>query len=348
MTTTELHIGIDIGIHRIRTNSNRNVSPYEKDMILNQVRDEYITEKLDIYSNISHLKHQNTKKRITDLEPLIYSSDFFCFGETINSSEYLIPSNYLENINLKVQTSCAKIQNKKLNKFYYCIVELKDLLNLFKDFTLTCTTDTETFELFNLSNYVSYKDGLNEIDEKFYLINLIKDEIFKKYTQRNIEVFWEEFNQQYYSSSFIFYSTTPFNSINVSNGIYNSIQSTIKSVIVEDIDKNAKYVDVRIVEQENLNDILENFYSKTSAFSPVATIQNGKIIVYKDKFELGNLNLTFYKNPRKINFLINQNCEITHKRGQEIVNKAVDKILAYKITEGYQLVKNENLILNKT
>ena len=342
-TVTEMHIALDMGLQHINSNRKQSISIDHKDMALNYAVLQFIELRTSPKSNRKGEGLEETYKRYDDLQELkrTYKSKVYTSGDDRVFS--IFPVDYYKIISAGAYVKYSKFAlptPNTLDKVVYQILPFRDD---------TSTTQTYTnLVIARGSNKVfdsnTYK-GLPELygsDSKFMLINLILEEVNKV---KDVDIYWEYWNDVYEKDSFIIISKDNF-SIYYSSISKKPIISTPKEVNLHTYSvEGSLAVDVDLISSFNRFSFRSNYHhSRNRHLNPLATINQHRLFVEQgDNFVVTHTELEYYKKPRLISYRHNQSCELTVNR--EIIDLAVQKLKAYIKDEGYQHVVNENQII---
>jgi len=88
--------------------------------------------------------------------------------------------------------------------------------------------------------------------------------------------------------------------------------------------KTPTYKKIRIVDEEYVDDLLDDTYHKTSYESPLATIIDGRVRVYKNSdFTVGDGELIYLKEPVKFNVIVD--ADVEYNLPSRIVNAVIER-----------------------
>lgn len=90
----------------------------------------------------------------------------------------------------------------------------------------------------------------------------------------------------------------------------------------------ARYVPIRKVEIDDLDNVLEDPFNKPSIEEVVATDEDGGLVLWADlSFNISNLRLTYLKQPRTMDIFSSVDCELSEEVQSEIIALAVQLAL---------------------
>lgn len=337
MTVQEMHIGLDVELQKIASNSIDAFLPEHKDWALNEEVIRYVKSKLNPESDDKKRKFQETQKRFDDIRPLITPLSLSTYRYNDDAVFSFLPSNYFSLVNDRSLTTdlCGKtftLQTTVETK-HITAIRVVDDADLYDIFTLTINgvvvytwnnalheiTDTSAkfvvinnlIEILNELGYQCKYDKLNEIEKSGYI--LIETSV-----SATMIVNYTGLTETFTSTSHIYNKVT-------------NIKPTVESPN-------------RLTNTEILFDVLPSSFAGTMASSPISTLEQNRLIVYhKKKFICANLNISYIRKPRKIDIFLNRNCDLDENVHSEIVSNTA-KYLA-SLTQGQlQGIINENLL----
>ena len=96
-------------------------------------------------------------------------------------------------------------------------------------------------------------------------------------------------------------------------------------------------VPARVVEQDQLYELLRNPFAKSLATTPIATISTEDITIFQgEKFILKGVELDYIRKPEQISVSSSQDCELAEHTHHEIVDMTVKHILEVIESPRYQ------------
>ena len=342
MTTQEIHIAIDMAIQNINSNVRTALQPEEKDFLFNAAAFRFVKARTNPKSNPKQEGFQNTVKRYEDLDELIVRTnlpllvyDSEQFYAQIPPDCYTIIEESGLRVSLK-RTDCgAKFSDYTVgtNIQNYIVYPFPMTNNTnYADYELKFGTDS----IFKLSNYPYYATGLNDPELRFEIINEILH-IIQQSTPSGVTVYWEQWNGEYFPNSLIFvgYSGVTLNLTQVLNTVSTVYNNTtlVKSnyifsnpnILPVNATKTVKSPS-RLVKTAEVWNINRHPFWRTKWDSPVCTLDSNVLFVtHQERFICDSIELTYIKNPRKINLHLNITSEFSDDRVLEIVDQlAVD------------------------
>lgn len=338
-TVKEMHVAIDMELQHINSNRKQSITPYHKDMVLNQAVLQFVENRTNPKTNIKQEGLEDTQKRYDDIRELKRS---LVLPTMIDNDKVFIilPHDYYKLIGAGCRLRYYKVDKPKPNKkvvIKYHTLPFKDdnsgkytdLKLERKPFNSTLWDNVIDFSKYNFSTFHSP-------DSKFIIINNIIEE-------KNI--FWESWNNTYNSNRLIIldegYGSYRFSYSNViSLSKYNQVEYAAYSSFSGDT-----IVPIDLISSEYEFGVLGNYYmSKNKHLNPSGVIEGNRLYVQEtDDFIALFIAVNYIKKPRLINHRSNQICELSVNR--EIVNIAVQKLKSYIKDEGYQHTVNENQLM---
>lgn len=340
-TVKEMHIALDLGLQHIDSNRKQSIDGFYKDMALNYAVLQFVELRTSDKSNRKREGAEETIKRYDDIREL--KKHYFSNIILDNDEHFVIlPSNYYKfgsaQVDIKYSKFNLPITNINSQIKYKTIPFLDDNSTgaTYTNFKLTRASNV----IFDINSYVNFPILYNR-DSKFMIINMIIDTLLNK----GIEVYWENYNNNYYPESFIVvdnstdnYTLKYGNVISVST-INNYNYDSYGNVLAN------KQSPVELVSSADIYEIPNNYYQNTNRhIKPYGYIEGTRLYVKGgiDFVPLG-VTISYYKKPRLINHITNQMCDITVNR--EIVDMAIQRLKAIIKDEGYQALAVENQII---
>ena len=354
MTVQEMHIGVNQWLQKINAKETDSFQPEELDWALSEECLRFIKQRTNPLSNPKHQGFESTQKRYDDLQELITPAKLPCYYLDDDTVFSFLPVNYFALINDRslVKNLCNSpvsmiptvIEQKSI-----CVIPFPKPAELTSPFyiDLRFLIAGTTTVLFDVNNYTTLINGINNVTEKFYIINLAL-EVMNRYSP-NLEVRWENFDDSYYPNSFIFIaSNMSFTGVNMQltgaggvDTIFTSVINGYKKYILPQV----KEVPNRLTNTEKLYSLLNSVYGTTIVSNPLSSLAKGKIRVHhKQKFILSFVNIDYIRKPRKIDLILNQSCELSSNVHEEIVENTARRLSGITKGDNYQQLINENLI----
>jgi len=355
MNVQQLHIDFDIKIQKVSTNVNDNFKPEEKDWLLYDTLLKYIesnfTFKPETKLGDKKVSFQTSKSKYDNIEELVSKVKLSVYKDEDGSVFATLPSDYFKMVDDRSITlfNCNGIAITEVNEdvHIFPVPFLLDtaLTNLYDDFKITLVTTSGTIVLFDINDYPQIADGINGVEERFYLINLAIEEINRLHN--DIEVRYEKYNQLYYRETLVFISTNP-DYISIDFQASLSIQSNTPFINNQEVklatvtkttgDKDSN----RLTKSEDVLNVLNYSFSKTRKDSPVSELARGKVIVYhNDTFIPSEIELVYIRKPRRIDYKLETTIEANPNIHEKIVDLTIERISGLIESRNRQ-----NLILN--
>jgi hypothetical protein len=353
MTVQEMHIGVSQWLQKINAKDTDSFQSSEIDWALSEECLRFIKQRSNPLSNTKHEGFQSTQKRYDDLQELITPaklSAYYLDDDTVFS---FLPQDYFALINDRslVKNLCSSplnsvqsiIEYKKITVVNFPIpIETSSPFYIDLRFLINGTN-----VLFDVNNYITLINGINNITERFYIINLAL-EVMNKYSPL-LEVRWENFDGNYYPNSFIFISKdTSFTGISMqlagtggATTVFPFFTSGYKTYVLQ----STKQVPNRLTKTEDLYVLLDSSFGTTIVSNPLSSLAKGKINVHhRQKFILSFVNIDYIRKPRKIDLILNRSCELSSNVHEEIVENTARRLSGITKGDNYQQLINENLI----
>lgn len=359
MTVQEIHIDIDQKLQKVDSNLLGTFLKDEKDWWFNVAQTRFIWQRINAKLNPKKEGNQDTIKRMDDLDELIVPdvSLSAIVGPNNKYVSAVLPANYLmlHSDASELQWNCNGITlATTANGYFIATVPFPTGLqgsgdsvyyeNLSLTLGKTIGMSSTEVTLFSLADYPYYAGGLEDVDESFYIIQLILEAT--KNNSENLEFYWEHYGDYHADNSFIVvckghytpdYLHWELDGVEEAEYLFTEIDSELVYTASGSITRRT--AENRIVKLERLRTILAHPFATTKYDSPVSTIKNNKIYVYQNStFRVLNIIIDYYRNPRPISHRLDLTSELNPSRHSEIVDIAVQLMLAHIGHESYRSV----------
>ncbi|KAF5080375.1 hypothetical protein DSECCO2_120170 [anaerobic digester metagenome] len=340
-TVKEMHIALDLGLQHIDSNRKQSVDAFYKDMALNYAVLQFVELRTSEKSNRKREGAEETIKRYDDIREL--KRHYFSNIIIDNDEHYVIlPSNYYKFGSAQVDIKYSKFNLPITNansQIKYKVIPFLDDNNssaTYANFKISKASNV----IFDIKSYVNFPILYNR-DSKFMIINLVIDTLLNK----GIEVYWENYNNNYYPESFIIIDnsndkyTLNYGNVAAVSTTHNYSYDSYTNVLAN------RQSPVELISSADLYEMPNNHYQDINRHrKPYGYIEGTRLYI-KGGAEFVPLGATisYYKKPRLINHITNQMCDITVNR--EIVDMAIQRLKAIIKDEGYQALAVENQII---
>lgn len=344
MTPQEMHIGLDLLLQKVNSKFIDSFEPEEKDWALNEEVLRFVKQRISSDSNDKHKGFEDDQKRFDDLKPLIKPATLPAYIRDDNSVFSYLPSDYLSLTNDRTITKdlCgspySSIGTTNITKYINCINIKDDLINLYKFFKIRINGT----QVFSLSDYPVYSNGLPSQTSKFELINLV----LRVLSDQGYICKYKNYFDFTCQGGIILVSNISF-SIDCEyspTDIITTISSTKALIQINSINKGNE-VPNRLTNTEPLYNLLNSSFGNTISSNPLSTLEGDKIIVFhKQKFIASTINISYLKYPRKISLSLNQDCDLDDWIQLEVVDNTAKRLAGLIGSEDYKQIINENLL----
>lgn len=346
-TVKELHIGVRQGLQKVASNQNRNFLPEEIDLALNINQERFVKSK--IRKTEVNTGFAIDQKQLDDIQELIVSDQVFKVeNPTLSYGSVYLPFDYMDLISdqSRIYSDCnsdftrSTIQGQE----YIAILPFPNSTktsNYYDTFKIT-VQDVTSKTLFDNSGYskIYYTP-----DEKFYLINLVQEDI-NKYSEFGYKIYWENYRNLYKSNSFILVYSLPFTgSIVIDSSKTNPFTSFTNTINYFSITKSEKEVPNRLPVNTIVTTLQQDPYAKSNVHSVISRMSGDYLYVFFDStFIITEVVIDYVRKPREISLSLNRMCELKESTHQELVDMTVQYLLLVTENPTYQA----KLIDNKT
>ena len=330
-TIKELHIEIEQRIQQITSNRYGSMPPQFYDMMLNRTAIKYIQSKSNRKTNYKGEGLEDSMKRVEDFQSLKRETAWLPVltkDSDTNRGFVLLPSNYLKFISSTSHYKYTKNISKTLGS------NDSDFKNVY-------------YKIYDLNNSTSINGvDISQIKLKFesdvelpkYLVEYLYDRLNvivdpEKSPDIKYNVYWEHFNDRYYSNSIIITSDSNFDNNSAENYTDKYFKITADS-----------YSENDLIASENIRAALNNPYSKKNRhLNPITELINDKLYVYQGQdFCVSEIKITYIKKPRLFSSDLNQMSDMTIT--PEFVDMVVSDILLILKDNTFNLVKQQTNI----
>ena len=344
MTVRELYTKIDIDLQEINSNVFGDVLPEEKDIVVNEEILEFVRDNIDPKSNRLQQGFQTTNKRYDNIKELLNTETLPLYKKSETTSFAILPDDYFAHISSNTNINCSTFTNvvTSVPKYLYTF-KLEDDSAGYVDFTIT--KDAVDIFTFTVAKYPEYPTGILN-DEKFILLNLIREDLFTISELESFEVYYEWYNGTYYPNQFIlitdavsaFTITYHTGETPIALSLTNTL--TYSRYDVTDINKISGN---RLTSYDDIDDVAGSYFRKTSSKSPVVELAKHIIIVHHEKrFIPISIELRYVCRPRKISLLLNRNVNLSTDVLGMIAKRTAERLAVIKGTPNTQLLVQHN------
>jgi hypothetical protein len=361
MTAKEAHVYIDLQLQEIGSYIYDYFKPQEVDTFINQQILRFISERTNV-RNSKQTGFEINKERLSDIKDLIKTKTLPLFVEDSESRFAVLPNDFLAPVEVKFQivTDCGKTINitTQDKKLYYSPVDFTKSkfahANPFSLFRLQrILTTTTTFLDINqeISNGIISANPFKSTEEIFTVINKTIETVNDN-PALNLEAFYERYLDLYIPNRMIFVSLDSIYEdkeigIRYSNTVDDSFSFTEKVLQKDVIPENLPEFTVqgRIVVQEELRDLINHPFGKSTERSPLCVVQNQKLITFFNKrFLLKSATLTYIRKPQKHNIILGKSFEMLDERVQQkILDNTATQMAAVIQGQNYQVLERQTL-----
>lgn len=321
MNAREIHIALDSGIRGVNPRLHDSFINERKDFIFNYVMMGMIREWINVLSSSEDQPSEKiTYQDLSDIRQTIKKPVYS--GTNTNEVFCILPPNLLEldTENISAEVNIGSAPRSSLNTKYIAKTELKDDADLYSQFKIIVDSTT----IFNISDYPAINSILTGNEVKYYLINLILEEVNRKGI---VEVYWERYYDIYEPNNFVFVSST-----NVSTLIFDH-KNVDYEVDFTSRNFTSKFISESVVKTNPVRIVNANFsytatdpFNKTSYESPLGKYEEGLIKVLHDEtFVITNLSVTLYRKPVFLNLALDRAPNLK----KSILNAAIEKTIVF-------------------
>jgi len=329
MTIDELHIAIDVGLRGTNTFNHLSIQPEEKDWWLNRAQYDYIWGKTDITQSADKQSFASSKKRLGDIQNLITSTTVDLYRESEGVYNGFLPSDFMIYIddNSTSLTGCKNLkkETETIIKNYF-VIPFKKITDYNIAISLV-KNDNSIQSIFDSLEFQDLADNLYEDAQAFYYVYLIAE---MKRRFNDINIYWENFNGNYYNQSFIIVTDSTYIRAIKKHGItIHNIPATSIGFLKDKASIDSSEIKLKsvLISPENFSKVSNDWFYKPKNNQILITIKNNKFFVYCSKnISINKISFDYYRIPQNINSLINITSEIDPTRHDELLDITLQKI----------------------
>jgi len=345
MNVLEMHLEIRQASQNISANVRRKLLPQEIDWLLNKIQERFIQSKvkprkdgsggfevdqLDVDSIRTLLK---TKEIAAEIVGQTYEAQLpadYSYLISDDSKTLLLCGSTKSAVNA-TETSLVLplFTSGKTSANYYLTVVLAIGPSL-----IISLSDVTTF-------YASSYTGLQSKDEKYVLRDAL---LWYIRNILNMEVYWEKYKTITAPYSFIFpgYSV---GSISVDSGTQ---AGTTRTITISKYSADGTWVPNRLTASNQISTMSVTPWVQSGNKSPISELFNNKLLIHGDSSFIvsGLVRIDYIKKPRKINLLLNQDCELPEEFHQSICDLTVEYFKAMTADPNWEMKLKDNITRN--
>lgn len=343
MNIREMHIEISQASQNIAANTRRKLQDPEMDWLLNKVQERFIQSKVRARKD-GNGGFEVDQMGADSIRPLL--TRFVTVPSVGSNEEYhaQLPADYsyLISDDSKTLALCGTAAPQTVAD------SLPILVLPFKFSTLqaapfyasmSLTFGSVTILLSDITSfYQSSYSGTRSKDEKFLLRDL-----FLWYI-RNVQgtpVYWERYGMVYAPNSFLFVSLSSGN-ITVDG---TTVQGTVQTLAREYYQDAGKWVPNRLSPTDRISTMLATPYIGSDARSPISSIEAQRLTIYgNESFIVTGTSMDYIRKPRKMDLLLNSDCELPEEFHQAICDLTVEYFKAMTADPNWEVKLKDNML----
>jgi len=344
MTVFEQHLEIRQASQNIAANVRRKLLPQEIDWLLNKTQERFIQSKVKSRKDgsggfeIDQLDVDSIRTLLGRkvVEVFISDTDYEC--QLPADYSYLISDD--SKTMMLCGTTKTPVNVTETSVVLPLFTTVKSSTNYY--LTVVLVIGSVTIQLSDIvSFYRSSYTGLQSKDEKYVL-----RDAFLWYIRNvlNIEVYWEHYKTIIAPYSFIFpgYSA----GIIIIDGTL--FTGTTRTITSSKYSEAGTWTPNRLTASNQVSTMLVTPWVKSTGKSPISELSGNKLIVYGDSSFIisGSISIDYVKKPRKINLLLNQDCELPEEFHQSICDLAVEYFKAMTADPNWEVKLKDNVTRN--
>ena len=347
----ELHIKVASAINHIDSNRKQSILPEYIDMALNEGLLQLINNKTSKKGNAKQEGFEDSIKRMDDLESLKKTISLTPRIETNSSSFILKPHDYLRGTELEVSIAYDKTfitpVTKTGNIHLYIINIPMDFTGVvtsgrtryYNDFRFVFGSFDYSFDASTNNKYPIYSP-----EGRFMIIKDLLDSL----RISGYKATFEYYDNIYYKNCICIEAENIVNDVDIYSSYAGYTSKTHNHILYPYTTYNTivnRDSACELVSSEFFSDIKSNsYYSKNRQAKVIATMKGNRFYFLRSNaFTINDVKLTYLASPISYNLAKEQQPNIPFT--DELYNLVVAKLKSYLLHEGYNIQKNENLII---
>lgn len=353
-----MNLEVKLGLQKVNANFYDEFNDEEIDAALNKMQLRFVNNrflrKREVYG------FESVQKRLDDLRGLVVRDRPLTPLQLDDESQYaILPPDYLYLIIDNSQTvwHCDGVDVTSTDKpEYIAQVELKTS-EATSDYYLTFEITQDTTPVvthFRFSDFAN--TGFDSPEERYALVDLVMEEMADLYRKGQVtfQVYYERYRNLYRPSTFFFVSyDATMNGTTItftedgetSSGVFGALVPAPKTESTVTTGTITSWRTNRVIEHDKLHQVLTHAFGQTSFNSPVSSIDEQRLVVFRNKtFILKGVKISYIRKPNRISLHLNRSCELAEHTHPEIVDMTVSHLLERVEASRYQTSKiEENL-----
>lgn len=343
MTIFEMIIEVRQATQNIAANTRRKLQDEEIVWILNKIQERFIQSKIKRRKDGSG-GFQLDQLDADAIRPLLTTKSLpHSFTEAEQEYEGQLPADYsyLISDDSKSYLLCGKAVTTSTVTEHALVIPFstsKSSAPFYASVSITIGTTTITLDELK-TFYSAAFTGTSSKAEKYIVIDAL---LWYIRNVRNIEVYWEKYEDIIAPQSFIFPNVTT-GSITVDaqsavNGIAKTVTRTIYDYALGNWHPN------RLTPGDKVSTMLDTAFVKPSHLSSISELWGNKLIVHgEDSFIVTEMRIDYIKKPRRMNLSLAQDCELSEDFHMAICDLAVEYIKAMTADPNWQVKLQDNI-----
>ncbi len=345
LTAREIHIEIGQSTQEIASNIYDKFLVEEIDWIYNKVRDRFIESCVRPRKDSSGAFELNQTSADDIRDIIIRDFESPTLRDKAGKAYINLPSDYLFLLNDRsgVISDCSNdftlVTSNSIE--YRGTLEFDDSqadTNFYSEVIITINGEI----VFDIQDY-DISEGLNSVNEKFVIINLILETL----NRAGYNVYWERYSTIYSRDTFIFVGDSTFTGTILVDGISTSlVPSSVTNQIFTDEEPEFE-VPNRLTNSGALYDILKNnTFHKTIPKSPITNLASNQLYVFYDeeRFIVNRLFIDYIMIPPKMSLPLNQSCVLSSSAQRKVCDLVAEYIKNIIASPEYETKLKDNII----
>jgi len=356
MTTTQLHLELDLLLQKINSHYNKNITPYEKDFFINSAIASYINTRINPNSNFKGIGFDGSVKRIEELNPLVVTKEIdVVYGR--DKLYYDLPLDYKGYVNSSICLFCS-VKEPAQEIFSKFTTSIKKFTTPFEteSIKLTLIYGSRRYVIFDSSSLPSEllnRQDTYSLPTDFLLNNTIDTVINKnikaiRYAESTGLFKSLEYKYNTEKETFDFRADLDFSYVITRNGVNSSEIKSTQTTYQYIPTKSTLYAEGNLIERDYLRQALNNSLSSNNNQSIICNRDKNRVILYKNnlsKYYPTSVELTYIKQPTKVSAILDSNSELDDDTLREVLHIADRNIKGLLSMDSYEKTLNEYTLI---
>lgn len=345
MTVLEMHLEIRQASQNIAANVRRKLLPQEIDWLLNKIQERFIQSKVKPRKDGSG-GFQVDQLDVDSIRTLLVTKEIEALTSgTDYTAQLPADYSYLISDDSKTLLLCGTTKTTTTISETSLVLPLFTTGKSSPNYYLTMSLAVGPNTVISLANLVAFYranyTGLQSKDEKYVLRDAL---LWYIRNVLSIEAYWERYKSIIAPYSFIFPGANV-GSISIDSGVTTGVTRTISN---SKYVANGTWVPNRLTASNEISTMMVTPWVSSNAKSPISELSGDKLIIHGDSSFIvsGLVRIDYIKKPRKINLLLNQDCELPEEFHQSVCDLTVEYFKAMTADPNWEIKMKDNITRN--